>query len=476
MRATELSRATRFGIIALALLCTSAAAGAQDIDRSHRPPTPAPPTFKFPHVGTRTLANGVRLIVSEDHALPLVAVRVVLGVDSTYDPPGKEGLYAVTVGAMREGTTTKNAEQLAEGFADIGATVTPTSFTTTSGGFAAGLALMSDMLIHPSLDEAAVERRKSQQMAAVRRAVQSPSLAARHLFNALLYGAENGYVRSLVPTEASIGAVTRDDVARFHRDFIQPQTTTIIVTGDVTEGATVAAVQRAFGDWTRGTAETRTDGEATATPPPTTIYLYDNQNPQAFVYVGGLGPARSAPDYIAADVMGAISGSRLIQALRQRRSLIYAGSSSLAPRRAPLPAAFVGFASINGPKVDSALVEWVAMLRGLRSGQPVSAPELEAVRRNRVGVLPARIEGPDSVATRLAELVRDNVPLDYYDRYAATVPAVTSEQIAATAAKYVDVDHLIIVVTGDRKLLEPAFRGANLPPIVVVDANGKPTG
>src|SRR5436190_8444460 len=137
----------------LAGVLSAAPGAAQDIDRSKRPAVVPQPTFRFPKIERHTLANGLRVIVVEDHALPLVAARIILGVDSTADPLGKEGLYSVTLGSLREGTTTMTAEQLAEAFADVGTPVTPTGFTTTAAFFSRGLTLAGDLLIHPLLDQ-----------------------------------------------------------------------------------------------------------------------------------------------------------------------------------------------------------------------------------------------------------------------------------------------------------------------------------
>jgi zinc protease len=161
-------------------------------------------------------------------------VRVVLGADSTLDPPGKEGLFAVTMGATREATTTLTADGLAAAAADIGTTITPTSFTTTVGSFPAALSIMGEMLTAPSFDSAVVERRKAVQMAAARRVAQTPSSPPRHLFYQLLYGAADPYTRSLIPTEASVRSITRDDVRAFYDQFISPRVTTLVIAGDVT--------------------------------------------------------------------------------------------------------------------------------------------------------------------------------------------------------------------------------------------------
>lgn len=447
----------------------------QDIDRSKRPPVPPAPTFKFPKVQTHTLSNGLRLIVAEDHSLPLVATRVVVGIDSTADPIGKEGLYAVTLGALREGTVSKNVDQLAEDFADLGSTVTPTGFTTTTGGFARALALTAEMLMHPTLDEAGIERRKTLQAANARRLSQIPSAVPRRLFYAVLYGADDPYVRSLVPTESSVAAITRDDVAHFYEEHFQPRATTIVVVGDVSDAAATAAVTRAFGGWTRGPKSNRTaTARSRPSARPTTIYLHDVPGTQAYVYVGGLGPARTSPDFYAVETMGVISGTRMQQTLRDRRSIMYSGNSGVIWRRAPQPSPLVGSTAVNAAKVDSALVEWLSLLRGLQGDQPVMPQELDATRRSRVGALPARIDGPDSLAARITEMVRDGVSFDFYDQYANRMASVTASDVASAASKYVDLDHLIIVVTGERDAIEPALRAANIAPVLIVDANGKP--
>lgn len=466
---------TRTYALVGALVLSSATAWAQDLDRSKRPTPPPPPTFKFPKMETHTLGNGVRVIVIEDHALPLVTTRIVLGVDSTDDPEGKEGLYAVTIGALREGTRSMTPDQLAEAFADVGATVSPAGFTTTTPEFGRGLALVGEMLMHPLLDQPGIDRRKAIQAAVARRIVQTPITLPRHLFYAELYGANDPYVRSLVPTEASIGAITRADVEGFYGRHIRPNATTIILAGDVRDASALSEVTRVFGGWrSRGApAPSNASGPAPSSRP-TTIYLADAPGTQAYLYVGRPGPTRTSADFDAVETAAAVSGIRMQQSLREKRSFMYSGTSGMIWRREPAASAFVGSTSVNAAKVDSALVEWLSLLRGLGGPAPATAQELDAVRRGRVGALPVRIDGPDSLAARVVEMVRDGLPLDYFDRYAKGMASIAASDVAAAASRYIDADHLVVVVTGDRATIEPALRAANIAPVVVVDANGKP--
>jgi len=340
----------------LAAVLFATTTSAQNIDRAKRPSIPPQPSFKFPKIESQTLANGLRVIVVEDHALPLVATRIVLGVDSTADPSGKEGLYSVTLGALREGTTTMTAEQLAEAFADAGTAVAATGFTTTTPAFERALALAGDLLMHPLLDQAAVERRKEIQAALARRAAQAPSALPRHLFYAELYGVGDAWVWSMAPSEASIGAITLGDVRRFYEQHVGPGTTTIVLAGDVDVAAAVRTVTRVFGTWQSRTMSPSPDTASAQQTRPTTIYLADVPGTQAYLYVGDAGPERTSIDVHAVETAATISGIRMQQALRDNRSFMYSGNAGMIWRRASSPSAYVGSTSVNAAKVDSALV------------------------------------------------------------------------------------------------------------------------
>lgn len=462
--------------VLVALAGPATRAPAQVIDRARRPVAPPEAAFKFPNVRMPTvLANGLQLYVVEDHAVPVVAVRVVMSADSTFDPPGRAGLYDVTLGTLLEGTTTRNADQFAAAAADIGTDVRPTGFTTTPALFPRALELLADMLIHPTLDSAAVERRKSIQIGAVRRAAQNPVTAPRRLFYSLLYGADDPFARSLAPSEGSVTSITRADVAAFYVANVRPGTTSIVITGDVSTAEALATARGAFESWpSGGRAVEGPSSASTVGARPTTIYIYDVPGAQTYLYVGAAGPPRTSPESYAADVTSAVATVRLQRELRERRSFMYSGVIGFTWRRGTRASTFVGSTVVAAQKVDSALIEWLSMLRGLRGVEPISSDELAAARRSRIGSLAAGIDGPDLVAARLVEVFRDSLPLDYFDRYAARASSVTAADLTATAARVIDMEHLVVVVAGDRKVIEPALRAANLAPVVIVDSSGHP--
>lgn len=438
-----------------------------------RPPAAPPRPFQFPAVQSHTLANGLRVYVVEDHSVQVVAVRAVPAVNELSDPAGREGLTQVMLSALSEGTTNQSAAQLAAASARIGTAVAPTAFTTVTPAFEAGLALMGDMLMHPSFDSLAIERRKAAQAASYRTINSRASTPARALFYALLDGREDAVARAQNATDAGVSAITRADVVSFYEAHVGPSTISLVIVGDVRDADALAAATRVFGGWRK--AATAAEPVATLpAPKPTTIYLRDVGGDATYIYAGNVGPRRDAPDAFAAEVLGTIASSRFIRALRDRRALVYSGVVSVMWKPASRPSEFFGSTTVAASKADSVLTEWIALLRSLRDPSSVTQGELTNAITSRVGVLWTKTDGPDSVATRIVDALRDDLPPNYLAQYAAGVGAVTVPAVAAAAQKYIDLDHLVIVVTGDRKVLEPVLRAANIAPVVVVDSAGRP--
>ena len=469
----------RRAILAATALCAlTRGVIAQTLDRTKPPTAAAPAPFAFPKAQTRTLPNGLRVVLIEDHALPLVAVRAVVGVDSLDDPVGKEGLFILTAGVLREGTASMTADQLAAASASLGNVVFPLRFTTITQNFDRSLELMADMLMHPSFPQPALDRVKATLAAAQQRQLQVPATIPNRIFLARLFGPDHPIARTAIASEATMATITREDVQHFHSQYFRPNNTTVVVVGDVREAEVMAALTKRFGMWERGPVPARPSAPA---PPrrATTIYLLDRPGAQqSYAFVGTLGPDRASPDFAAlevlAPILGASTGSRLAQNLRERHSYMYSGTpAAVTWRRGGTPSVIGGSAAVNTAKTDSALIEWLSELRGAVQRQPTEQ-EMVLARGALTGALPAQIETDDLVANRVMSMLQNEIPLDFYNSYGTRIAAVASTGVSGVAGKYLDVSRLVIVVAGDRKTLEPALRAADIAPVVVVDERGKP--
>jgi len=431
----------------------------------------------MPTVERRTLSNGIEVAILENHELPVVSVQTVVEARGTLDPVDKDGLVIVLQQMLSEGTTSMTADQLAEAFADLGNSVSPTSFTTITRNVDRSLALMADMLTHPAFPQPALDRIRANEIASLKRLQDQPQYIASRVFNNIVYGHGHPYER--VRTEATLNAITRADLLSFHDTYYRPQNVKVVVAGDITPRDAVAKLEKTFGAWPKGGKQAVYDIAPAKGPGTTTIYLFDRPNsPQSVVQVGQLGPRRDTPDYFADELLntalGGIFNSRINLNLRERHAYTYGANSGFVYRRVPEIGSFQAQTSVVTAKTDSALVELMRELRDIRGARPVTQTELDFARASATLSLPMRLETLTSMTSAVAAILRDNLAPDYYDRYSANMAKVTTADVAAAAKAHIDPEHMAIVVVGDRKQIEAGLRAANIAPIIVVDEMAKP--
>jgi zinc protease len=447
------------------------------------PPTlGAPRPLTLPPVTTRTLANGLTVHVVEQRELPIADFVLVVRAGGERDPRGKVGLATMMANLLNEGTTTRDALQIADQEAFLGVNLQTSSgwdrslvtLHTPTAQLDSALALMADVTLRPSFPTKELDRLKKERLTSLLQQRDQPRAMASMAFNALVFGDEHPYGRPLSGTEGSTRALARTDVQRFYQTYFVPNNASLIVVGDVRADDVMQRVERMFGGWKRGTvpAVRFPQPPASAT---TTLYLVDKPGaPQSSVRIGTVGVARSTEDYFPLLVMNTILGgsftSRLNQNLRETKGYTYGAGSGFDMRQVAGP--FVASAEVTGAKTDSSLVEFFKELRGIRDTVPTQ--ELGKAKRYLQLQLPAQFETTGGVASQLVPLVLYGLPLDYYNTYAQRLEAVTQADVQRVASKYVDPSKLAVVVVGDRASVEPTVKALNLGPVSVRDMTGKP--
>lgn len=475
-------RAVFVGVAALLLVVTSLDAR-QALDRTKTPPAGPTPALHVPTWTRSTLSNGAELIVSERPGLPIVQFRMTfLGGTHQYEPANRRGLGALTAAMMNEGTKTRDADALANALLLLGSTGTgfavggeagfATFFSTTSR-FKNTLDLLSDKLLNSTFPVEALERLRAQRLVALTQAkAQSASIAGR-VFPRLLYGAEHPYGQYV--TEESTKAITRDEIAAFARAYFQPGRALICVVGDVKAPAVKTLVESAFAAWPKGGEKPTFQYPPLPATHPATIYLVDKPGAaQSTFRIGNPGPPRSTADYYALEVMNAMLGglfqSRLNANIREDKGYSYGVSSFLAYGRGP--GAFQAGGDIVSAKTDVALIEFMKELRGITGSRPVTDDEMTAAKNSLVLSLPDQFGSVSGVSGAISGLWTNGLPDDYYQQFSARVNGVTKADVVRVAKQYIDLNHLTIVIVGDRATIEAPLKATNIAPIVFADIDG----
>jgi zinc protease len=192
------------------------------IDRSSAPPPGPPRPYRFPHVTRVTLANGLRVLVAENHSAPLVAMRTLIRSGADQDQPELAGLASLTADLLDEGAGDRDAIQLAEAVGLLGASLGTgadwdaeyVSLDVLSRNTEASAAILADVSFRAKLPPDGFERAKSERLTDIIQQKDEPAVIAGKRFASLLYGT-GVYGNSVTGTAETVARITLEDVKRF---------------------------------------------------------------------------------------------------------------------------------------------------------------------------------------------------------------------------------------------------------------------
>lgn len=466
-------------------LANIVAVAQQTLDRTKVPTPGAIPVLRVPTWTKTPLANGATLIVSERHGLPLVYFTITfLGGSNQFEPAAKRGVASMTASMLTEGTTTRTGDQLSDALqllgtgvgTNVGGEEGQMGFVSTAQNFDATLGILTDMMLNSTFPAPALERLRARTLVNLTQAKDQPAVVGAQVFAKILYGDTHPYGQRV--TEDSVKGITRDDVVAFQKVYFQPGRAIITVVGDVTAPKVKASVEKGLAAWTKAGDLPSFDYPKVPELQPAKIYLVDKPGAaQSVVNIGLPGPSRNTPDYFALQVLNTILGgqfqSRLNANIREQKGYSYGVNSTFSYGKGP--GAFRAGGAIFSKKTDAALIEFMKELKGIVGEKPITDEEIKTAKETLIQRLPARFASVNLIGTSITSLVVDGLPADFYQTYATNVSAVTKEDLLRVAKRYIDLNHLAIVIVGNRSEVEGPLKATSIAPITVIDINGNPT-
>jgi len=252
----------------------------------------------------RTLPNGLRVAVFVRPGLPIVQVQLEVPAGTAAEPTGAGGLAYLTAQLVRQGTTSRSADEFATELDTLGATFA-INVTRDAAQVAAGcrvaefegmLELVSDAVVNPLFSSDAFEAVRRQVAGQLGTRAQSPAALADERVNALAFGA-HPYAHGTLGGIESLLGVTRDHVREFHRDRWRPDRAVLAIAGDIDAERAFASANEWFGRWG---GRSVADSAAPAPSPRTGVLLFDLPGTRATeVRDAVVGPGRGDPGYPA---------------------------------------------------------------------------------------------------------------------------------------------------------------------------------
>jgi zinc protease len=417
------------------------------------------------------LPNGLVWLFSEQRNLPLVTINLMIKAGTLRDPEGKEGLANLTAILLLQGTQKRSATQIAEELDFLGARLASSGsddfalmgLMVLKKDLAAGLNLFQDVLLNPKYAAKEVRRKVSQLQASFKSDEDEPGIVAARAFNRQLFG-PNPYGHPPKGTPKGLAAITRNDLAEFHRTYYRPNNAILSVVGDLSYEEAKKWVTEIFGAWEQAPIP-----ELKVPPPPPLnkpqVIVIDKDITQANIIWGHLGISRANPDFYAFQVMNYIFGgggfaSRLMDNIRENRGLAYSVGSAFDPGL-QTGAFTVGLETKNA-SAGEAVAQVLKEIEQIRT-KPVSEKELKDAKSYLIGSFPRKMDSLGKRAALMGYVEFYGLGLDYPRRYPNMVKGLTPADIKRVADKYLYSDRYLLVVVGNEAQM-PQFGGEPLSP------------
>ncbi len=425
----------------------------QEDFRSKAPEAGPAPIIKLGEAHEVTLKNGLKVIVVENHKLPIVSFQLFVNLPPIFEGPSA-GYVDIAGQMLDKGTTTKSKAEIDEAIDFIGA-----SLSTSANGVRGScltkhmdelLALMTDVLFNPSFPEEEFEKLKKQAISALAQQKDDPNAIAANVSARLNNGRNHPYGE--VETEATINAIELKECRQFYDTYFQPGISYLIITGDVKTQEALDLASKLFSHWENHPIA-RQPLQVPQRPEETTVNFVDKlgavQSVINVTYPIEMRPG--APDAIKASVMntalGSYFGSRLMSNLREDKAFTYGARSVF--HTDPVIGNFKAYASVRNEVTDSALVEFLYEINRLRE-EEMPEEELRMVKNYMTGSFARSLENPRTVATYTLNTARYGLPKDYYATYLEKLAAVTTMDVLKMAKKYLTTDQANILVVGNK--------------------------
>lgn len=463
-------------------------------DRSKAPtPGPAPKVQLAPHKSF-TLANGMRVIIVEDHKLPLVSIQVKFDI-----PPVLQGDiagYQDLVGELLTSGTNRHTKEEIDVLVDgMGAQFSGSGDGVYASGLKKNFKALMDLsyevvssAIYPAAE---VEKAKTRSLSAIQSRATDPDQIASTVSRALTYG--KGHPYGEVVTEATMNKVDRGQIYAYYQYFFQPSRGYLVLVGDLTEAEARAAAEQYFGTWKGATVTVTKNEQGLDVVKDLGVIRPAKLVPQAnrarqVCFVDRAGSAQSVikagfpvelkpndPMALSAQVMNTILGggvfnARLMQNLREDKGYTYGAYSSLDADR--WCGSFSAGCSVRNDVTDSAVTELMFEMEHIQQ-MPVSPEELALAKSYMAGTFGRSLEDPRTIARFALNTYLNDLPQDHYATYLQRLDKVTVADVQTAAQRFLNPDHTQILVVGDKaqvanKLAPLSFSGA----VVYYDING----
>jgi zinc protease len=399
--------------------------------------------------------GGIEAWLVEDYAVPLIALEFAVKGGAAQDPQGKPGLATMLAGMLDEGAGPYDSDEFHRALDDHAIEMSFSADRDVLGGRMQTLSrniprafeLLRMAVTQSRLDDAPIERVRSQLYAGLKREINDPDYVAGRTFRALSYPG-HPYSSPVRGELDSLPGLTRADLVAMRGAMLARDTLKIAVVGAIDAVSLAGHLDDVFGDLPEK-ASLGAIGDI-ALSGAGTRHVVQVEVPQSTIRFGRQGIGRKDPDFIPATVVnhilgGGVFSARLFREVREKRGLAYSVYSQMATY--DHGAMLIGGTSTKNERAAESMDVIQGEIANL-SEQGPTEEELDKAKKYLIGSFALRFDTSTKIAGQLVHLQTDGYDVTYLDERNKLIAAVTMDD-AKRAAKHLFGDaSLLVAVAG----------------------------
>jgi len=427
-------------------------------DRSIEPEYGESPDVKAPEVYKETLSSGLRVFGIENNEVPLVQFTMQINGGMLLENPDKIGVSNLLADLLTKGTKNKTTQELENAIESLGASINARSndesiiFTgnTLAKNYNATVDLMKEIILEPRWDLKEFELLKQSTLSQIQRQKGNPNSIAAIEFGKLIYGKDNIMANNNIGMEASVKAITIEDLQNYYEQNFSPSISKFHVVGDISKAAVKNSLSELNENW-EAKEVTIPEINVPDAPKNSKVYFYDVPDAkQSVIRFGYPALAQTDADYYPAQIMnyrlgGGGFASQLMQQLRETKGYTYGIGSNFSGTK--IKGAFGIFSGVR----TNVTFESASLVKEILEdyGKNYNQNDLDITKGFMIKSNARAFETMGSKLNMLSNISNYNLPDDYAKKRETIVKNITVEGVKELAERYLDVSKMYYLVIGD---------------------------
>ena len=436
--------------------------GKDKFDRSKIPTTGPSPVLKVPAFWKQNLANGIKIIGTENTELPLVNVSITIpgGHLLQANDTSKIGLAGFVGSMLNEDTKNYSAEQLSVELQKLGSSISVNntldgirfSMQSQKKNIDKTIALLEERMLHPNFTENAFTRIQKQSLESFKQAKSQPATIASAVYEKLSYGAGNILGMSDNGTENTVKNLRLSDIQEYYNNYMTSKNARIVIVGDIKQNEILSKL----------TFLNKLPNKEIVIPTPvviptsakTVVYLVDvPKAAQTEFRIGKIVPLpyELTGEYYQADLMNYVLGanfnSRLNLNLREDKAWTYGARANFSGDKYSVKYTFSS--GIRADATDSALTEVI---------KEINNYAINGITEEEVTFMKSALGQRDALQYEtmaqksgfIGRILEYNLPGNYIEKQSSILNGITKPRIDDLAKKWLQTNNMFILLVGDK--------------------------